>query len=154
MSDELMQNDPRILQEKVFARRRSGLSIPEIADELGITEDEAVLHYNDYRLRISVTPRKREDIKDLYDSRYEHLISIWYPLAEDRDPEATKIVAGLMKEAVKIHQLDALDPADSGVTQNILIVGEDKAAFIEALRSGRGQVAVDEKMGEEEDEHE
>lgn len=156
MSDELMSSDERqkILQERVFDLRRRGLNIPEIADHLEITTDEAVVYYNDYRLRMAAAPRKREDLRDLYDSRYEHLISIWYPLAEDRDPEATKIVAGLMKEAVKIHQLDALDPADAGVTQNILIIGEDKAAFIEALQAGRGQVAVDEKMGEEEEEHE
>ena len=155
MSDEVsVIEDDGALEERVFTMRRRGSSIQDIAKELDLTDNAVVVLYNAYRMRIAEHSTDREEAKMLMRSRYDALLSANFEMALMGDADATKTVLSVMRDQMRLEQLDQLDPRDSQVTQNILVIGNDRQAFLEALRAGRQPVAVDERIDEEEDAHE
>lgn len=147
MSESLELAD---LEERVFLLRRGGMTPNQIAVHLDMPITEVITHYNSYRKKVASHTMKRDEARELMVARYEGLVEQWYDMAMTGDQDAFDNVLKVLKDEVKVLQLDQLDPADRQVTQNILIVGEDRAQFIAALRAGRGEVADDEIMDGEE----
>lgn len=150
--NELTPTD--MYDQQAYHLKLGGLSIPEIADKLEITETQAVEAYNRYRLRVASYSMDRDEVKQLLLARYETLFSVNWEMALQGDEESTKTAMTILRDEMKLNQLDQIDPADRNVTQNILVIGDDKKSFIEALQQGRQPVAVDEKIDEEEDVYE
>ena len=142
--------DPSSDEEKVFFLRRGGMSPTDIARQLDMTTTQVVDLYNSYRLKVGKHALKRDEARDLMVARYEGLVDTYYSAAINGDQEAFENVIKVLKDESKILQLDQLDPADRQVTQNILIIGDDRASFIEALREGRGDVVTGETIEGEE----
>lgn len=84
-------------------------------------------------------------------ARYDAILEANFDMALMGDKDSTDNVLKVLAAQVKLEQLDQMDPKDSQVTQNILVVGNDRKAFLEALAAGRRALAEDEKIDEEED---
>lgn len=151
MSEELASIDPEEIELRVWHLRRGGLVVHQIAEHMGIPPAEVIEHYNSYRNKLARSTMSRDEAKDLLTARYEGLIAGWYDSAANGDEVALKAVTPLLRDEMKLFQLDQLDPNDRAVTQNILVIGDDKKSFIAALRAGRGQVDTDEIMDAEEE---
>jgi hypothetical protein len=74
----------------------------------------------------------------------------WQKAMAGDDKSATVVINTIIQRS-KLQGLDQIDPRDTHAVTNILVLGEDRAAFIEALQQGRKPVAIDESIEEEED---
>lgn len=154
MSDELQIVGDEMMAEKIYYLRRSGYSVQEISERLDIQPNAVIALYNSMRMRMASNKIDRDELKSLLMERYEALLAVNFEMALQGDEDSTKNVLAILREEVKLNHLDQMDPSDAQVTQNILVVGNDREGFIEALRAGRKPVAVDETIEAEEEANE
>lgn len=152
--DALVELDDDLLGRQIFQMRRDGVSVEDISDRLQISINDVVSMYNGVRRELMRHQIERDEAKLLMSHRYEKMLETWFSLGVNGDEDAAKLALSVMRDQMKLHQLDQLDPSDRNVTQNILVVGKDKESFMAALQEGRAQVAVDESIDEEEESHE
>lgn len=140
------------LEYQVYCARLAGYSVPEIADRMELSQNEVIEAYNAYRIKISHyrTGGDRDEALALEIDRLDHMQATFYELAQQGDARAADIVLKAIATRSKLKQLDQIDPRSNSAVQNILVVGEDKKAFLEALMSGRKSLASDESMEDEE----
>lgn len=143
--------DPSQHELEIFYARRAGFSVTEIADRFQITVDEVIWCYNSYRKKMGATTLEasKEAAKALELARLDDLQKTYYEDARSGDKAALDAVLKIMQHRAKLQQMDQADPSDNGTRQNILIIGQSKEEFLDALREGRG-IALPEKMDDEE----
>lgn len=147
----LIDEDPVALGEEIFRLRRGGTTISDIARQMKLSPSAVVAIYNDHRIRLAQHEITREESRMLLRARYDAILEANFDMALMGDKDSTDNVLKVLAAQVKLEQLDQMDPKDSQVTQNILVVGNDRKAFLEALAAGRRALAEDEKIDEEED---
>lgn len=160
---DLVDNDEMPLEEKVYHLRLGGLSIPEIAGRLGISKVRCATLYKDYLTELSKlaeledTDARLMVEKDRLDTLMQ---AYWHSATEPHeamvtvgkgadaymekmevDPslDAAKFVLAVMAQRAKLEGFDQLNPVDTQTVHQVLVVGNDTAAFLAALASGRDE---------------
>jgi len=148
--DEIVYVTQEELALKVYHAKLAGYSIHRIAMDFDITEDDAVRAFNYYRTSRNTTSMDREEAKLLELDRLDDLTTTFHPMAKSGDTSAANTVLKIMDSRAKLLQFDAIDPSNRHGAANIIILGEDRASFMEALQQGRYGVEDSEKMVSEE----
>lgn len=130
----------------VHRRRIAGVSWPEIAEELYgnlsvlYPLDELRREYNEY-LSVQREHTSRENLVQQELDRLDELHRIaWERAVSDPDEgqlKAIREVANISKLRSKLLGLDLPDPKDAAVQAQVIMVGNDHRAFVEALAAGR-----------------
>jgi hypothetical protein len=142
---------------QIYHAKLAGFTIPEIAERFEMNTDEVISMYNSYRRKVAEFPstKDREEALALEIDTLNHIQSAFYEQAASGDAKAAEIVLKYAMARTKLKQLDQVDPRDSAATTNILIVGNEREAFLQALAQGRQTPVVEgEKIVDEEDTNE
>lgn len=148
----------------VYRLRRRGVpftDIPErIEQEYGISlsrDDVEGLHRRAIAsLPMAMTPDERRKARALELERLDALQDAAWDGAMQGNASDIKSVLDVIKMRAQIFEFDAHDGTDPASQLNVLIVGEDKQAFINALSAGRDARQImagpeeDDEDGEEE----
>lgn len=107
-------------------------------------------------LPTTLTPDERREVRKLEMDRLDALQEAAWMQAVRGDLKAIDTALKVITTRAKLFELDALDGTDSNSQVNVLIVGEDKQAFIDALRAGREakQIMAGPDEDDEDDEEE
>ncbi len=145
-------DDVNEIERKIYHARLAGMSVVRTAELFDISTAEVVRCYKSYRMKMASTPnREREESLTLELERLDAVQSGFWQKAMEGDVKSATVVINTIINRSKLLGLDQIDPRDTHAVTNILVLGEDRAAFIEALQQGRKPVAIDEIMDEEED---
>ena len=127
--------------ERVYFMRKAGLSFVDIAADMDMTTGEVVGLFRSFQTQMASTYGldDRKALVHLELDRLDDLQSKVWPEAMTGDLKAVESVLKIMTTRMKLMGLDQLTPGDAQQVANILVVGNDKAAFLEALTHGRGQ---------------
>lgn len=135
---------------QVFCAKMAGLTTLEIANRYEMHPEEVIEVYSDYRVRLGQgNDIDRKEARQIEVDRLNHLQSAYYTSAMSGDIKAAELTLKIISQRINLLDLAAIDPRDKQAVQNILVVGESKKEFIEALMAGRG-VADDEIIDGEE----
>lgn len=134
---------------RVYHARLAGYSIQQIALDFDVTPEVVQRAYHAYRLSRSSSPQ-REEARELELDRIDGLSTRYYEAGVAGDLKSAEFALKLIQQRSKILQLEAQDPSTPTGAANIIIVGEDREAFMQALRDGKQAVAVDERIESEE----
>lgn len=151
------------LEERIYHLRVGGLSITEVAKRTGVTRIEAATLFQRFMVELSKASAledrdatlqleldRLDRLHDAYwhsaTSTHEAMVQVgkgadayMEKVEVDPDKDAAKLVLEISKQRAKLAQLETLPPGDATVVANVLVLGNDTAAFIESLRAGREQ---------------
>jgi len=148
--DEIEKFDPESLQRSVWHMRKMGMSWDAIATQINETyesELNAVQIATVYRTYMSSMvqvygPEDRAHALALELERLNDLQESVWPIAMRGDKDGVKSALDIMKQRHKLLGLDMVDGSDKQAVANILIVGEDKVQWMEALDHGRASGTI------------
>lgn len=129
----------------IYRLRRRGVPITDIPDrvmeEFGVRlsrDDVEGLHRRAVAaLPMALTPEERRKARALEMERLDALQDAAWDGAMQGNASDIKSVLDVIKMRAQIFEFDAHDGTDPASQLNVLIVGEDKQAFINALSQGR-----------------
>lgn len=180
MTEELMSYDPEMAAQQIYHLRRAGKSFEAIRLELQgfdwfLSLSQVVSLFRSFQKSLTEAygPDDRAQLLALELERLDELQASWWRAATtipiDDDPDhirvpndkAAAMVLNVMRTRHKLLGLDIPDGTDKNVQQTVLIIGEDKRSFMEALEQGKvtgrnprsilaGQSPDDEDVAEEE----
>jgi hypothetical protein len=156
---ELSKYDNDQLASMVYHLRKTGLSFVDIRHKLlddqgtspGVV-DLATL-YRGYLMRSAKLfgPDERQIVLGMELDRLDSLQSAVWAQAQAGDLKSIEIVLKIMGHRSKLTGLDQLDTRNQQIMQTVLIVGDDKVKFLEALESGRAQIMTSPGQDDDDD---
>lgn len=135
---------------RVYHARLAGYSVERIADDFGVPVPDVIKAYNTYRVSKNTTAMDREEARLLELDRVDDLSTSYYEAAKQGDHKSGELLLKFMQHRYKLLEFDSLDPATIQGQANIIVLGEDRASFMEALQHGRLGVAPSERIESEE----
>lgn len=161
---ESFEDDLESLAWIVYRYRRRGTPLIDIPDRMvedhdvhvSLAEVQALYRSAINTLPTTLTPDERREVRKLEMDRLDALQEAAWMQAVRGDLKAIDTALKVITTRAKLFELDALDGTDSNSQVNVLIVGEDKQAFIDALRAGREakQIMAGPDEDDEDDEEE
>lgn len=151
------------LQRVVYHYRMAGETIDAIAEKLSLTVNQVVKYHRAYMVHLARAQEAEgvEHGKMLELDRLDTLMRAHWPYATESheqdvvvgtgrnqhverivmppDLAAAKMVLDVIKQRAKLKGWEVADPVDNATVQNILIVGTNQKAYLEAMLAGRAE---------------
>lgn len=143
MSDELEPYDPDAVAQAIYHQRKIGSSFAEIQSSLGkkygLTISQVVNLYRSFTksLMEAYGPEERPQLLGLELERLDALQNSYWGLAVGGDDKAANVVLKTIQMRAKLLGLDVPDGTDKNVQQTVLVIGDDRQRWIEALEHGK-----------------
>lgn len=145
MSD-VADYDREELLRYIWHSRKIGFSWDKIADSVnsdyhtsfGPREIAAMYRVYMADLNDVYGPEERTQDLGMEIARLDELQAAWYEAAMV-DEKAATLVLNLMKQRHRLKGLDAMDISDRNMVANVLVIGDDKQQWIEALAQGKNR---------------
>lgn len=118
---------------------------------LDLSLELVVGYYRNYQAKLTalVGGDSREHAFYMEMERLDSMQSAVWDQALAGDQKAIELVLKIIAMRSKLYGLDQLNGLDRNAQMNVLIVGQDKEAFINALRSGQGSLTGSSRDDEE-----
>jgi len=151
VSEEVVPYEPDSLHTAIWHMRKMGMSWDAISDEISsqyedvqVSPTQVASAYRHYMAQMTQLygPEERTQTLALELERLNDLQNAAWPMAMRGEKDAIKSVLDVMKQRHRILGLDQADGSDPNVVNNVLVIGEDKAAWLEALAHGKGDGPV------------
>lgn len=147
------------LTEKVYYLRMAGKSWTQITEELqadtpvrpSITWAHTAFRSFQNKLIMDLGPDTREQALSLELERLNALLAAVWPSAMKGDEKSVTAALRVVNLRARLLGLDQLDTRDPATAAQVLIIGGDQRAFIEALESGRRSEIVAGAPSDDED---
>lgn len=147
MSDEVEQwgedYDPDDVAQRIYHLRKIGESFPDIRkyldhDGIALSLSQVVGLFRGFQKSLATAygPEDREQLLGMELERLDELQRAWWTEAQT-EVAAAKLVLDISKQRSKLLGLDVPDGTDKNVQQTVLIIGDDKRSFMEALQQGK-----------------
>lgn len=142
---ELETYDARHLSKVIWHYRKTGMAWDDIQQAIhsdhGVELEVSQLHslYRNYRQVLSEMygPEDREMERGMEIERLNEMQHAWWDIAMAGSEKGATLVLNVMKQRHRLLGLDMPDASDPNVTNNVLVIGESKQAWIDALAAGR-----------------
>lgn len=133
--------------EQIYHMRKMGMTLAEIQKDYNESGHNYTLAqigrmYRGFMesLRAEWGEDERDHIRHLELERLDSLQQALWHQAMEGEPKAIETILKVMAQRQKLTGMDMPSGADPAAVQQILIIGQDKQAFIEALQHGRSEV--------------
>lgn len=151
------------LQRSVYHYRMAGETVDAIAEKLNLRINQVVKYHRAYMVRLA----KAGEIENVDHAKLMELDRLdtlmrahWTMATEDHTEEAVvgtgptqhievlnrppsersaRLVLDVIKQRARLRGWDVTEAVDTGTVQNILIVGNNQKAYLEAMLAGRNQ---------------
>lgn len=154
------------LQRIVYHYRMAGETVDSIAEKLNIRINQVVKYHRAYMVRLAKAGEIEsvDHAKLMELDRLDTLMRAHWPMATEdwtedvlvgsgphqhleavtRPPSerSARLVLDVIKQRARLRGWDVTEAVDAGTVQNILIVGNNQKAYLEAMLAGR-QHALD-----------
>jgi len=151
------------LQRSVYHYRMAGETVDSIAEILNITINQVVKYHRAYMVRLAKAGEIEsvDHAKLMELDRLDTLMRAHWPMATEDWTEAilvgsgphqhienvtrppsersARLVLDVIKQRARLRGWDVTEAVDASTVQNILIVGNDQKAYLEAMLAGRQQ---------------
>lgn len=135
--------DPDEVAQRIYHLRKIGDTFPNIRislahDGIDISLSQVVSLFRNFQKSLSEAygPEDREQLLGMELERLDALQQAWWSEARE-DVKAARLVLDISKQRSRLLGLDIPDGTDKNVQQTVLIIGDDKRSFMEALEQGR-----------------
>lgn len=137
------------LANRIYHLRKVGMSYPAIQksfshDGVQLTIAQLTALYRDYMVSIAQAwgSDERDHIRMLEMERLDDLQQAVWSAATSGDFKAIETALKIMAQRQKLTGMDIAVGADKTTVNTLLIVGEDRQSFVEALVNGKASAPV------------
>lgn len=135
--------NPDTVAQRIYHLRKIGETFPAIRnyldhDGIDLSISQIVGLFRSFQKSLSEAygPEDREQLLGMELERLDALQVSWWPEAQT-DVKAARLVLDISKQRSRLLGLDIPDGTDKNVQQTVLIIGDDKRSFMEALQQGK-----------------
>jgi len=135
--------NPDDVAQRIYHLRKIGETFPDIRKyldhdgiELSLSQVVGLFRGFQKSLAQAYGPEDREQLLGMELERLDELQKAWWNEAT-QEVAAAKLVLDISKQRSRLLGLDIPDGTDKNVQQTVLIIGDDKRSFMEALQQGK-----------------
>jgi len=150
MSRSVERYDVEQVSRRIWHSRKIGMNWDDIRDDvnvtynLDLTAQRIAMLYRERMVHLSTNYGAEDTIQELGMEleRLNDLQNAHWAEAVSGDINSTKMVLDVMKQRHRLLGLDQLNAADALVQQTVLVIGQNKDEWVEALSHGKNRGVI------------
>lgn len=150
MGKEVEKYDRDLVARQIWHSRKIGHSWDDIVEEIEMNHGVRLTHahlanlYNTHHAALSsmVSAEERQQRLMIALAQLDELQSAHWNQAVLGDPVSSKFVLDVLKERHRILGLDRADGTDTAIQQTVLVIGQNKDEWVEALTHGKNNRVI------------